>query len=83
MGNSIERIEQKLKGDLGQNWKDADNHTIYRDQFGNEIHKTRNGYILYRKQEKIIEVNKLHTAKLISQIIVNDTIHYKDLGNAH
>lgn len=79
MANSVDSIQQKLKDEIGQNWRDTDNHRTYRDQFGNEIHKTQNGYMLYRMNEKVIEVNRLATAKLISNIILNDIVLYKDL----
>lgn len=65
--------------DIDQRWIDNTDKTIHRDQYGNEIHKLRDTYVLYRKHEKIIEVNKLHTAKMISTIILNDIVHYKDL----
>jgi hypothetical protein len=78
--SSTETIEQKLKGDIDQHWRENGDHTIFRDQYGNEIHKLRDTYILYRKQEKIVEVNRFHTAKLISAILVNDIIHYKDIS---
>lgn len=76
---SVESIEKKLKADIGQRWKENWEKTIHRDQYGNEIHKLKDTYVLYRKQEKIIEVNRLYTAKLISQVILNDIVHYKSL----
>lgn len=79
MPESIEKTEQKLKANIDQRWMDNTDKTIHRDQYGNEIHKLRKTYVLYRKQEKIIEVHRLHTAKLISAIILNDIVHYKDL----
>jgi hypothetical protein len=83
MGNDIANIEHKLKDSIDQQWKVSYDRTIHRDQYGNEIHKIATGYILYRKQSKIIEVNRLHTAKLISNIIVNDIIHFKKLSDAN
>jgi hypothetical protein len=79
MPESIEIIERKLKSDIDQRWMANTDKTIYRDQYGSEIHLLRETYVLYRKHEKICEVNKLHTAKLISTIILNDIVHYKDL----
>lgn len=79
MPESIEKTEQKLKANIDQRWMDNTDKTIHRDQYGNEIHKLRKTYVLYRKHEKIIEVHRLHTAKLISTIILNDIVHYKDL----
>lgn len=76
---SIENIEKKLKADLDQRWMANENSSVHRDQYGNEIHKVKDTYILYRKQVKIIEVNRLHTAKLLSAIILNDIVHYKSL----
>lgn len=76
---SVENIEKNLKADLDQHWMMNESSTIHRDQYGNEIHKVKDSYILYRKQVKIIEVHRLHTAKLISQIILNDIVHYKNL----
>jgi hypothetical protein len=76
---SVENIEKKLKGDLDQRWLMNENSTMHRDQFGNEIHKTGKTYILYCKQVKVCEVHRLHTAKLISTILLNDIVHYKDL----
>jgi hypothetical protein len=76
---SIEQIEKKLKADIDQRWQESWDKTVSRDQYGNEIHKLQNTYVLYRKQEKIAEVNRLHTAKMISTIILNDIVHYKDL----
>lgn len=77
--DSFETIERKLKSDLGQNWRENTDKTIHRDQFGNEIHKLMDTYVLYHKQEKIAEVNRLHTAKVISMVLLNDIIHFKDL----
>lgn len=76
---SVENIEKKLKADLDQRWMMNEGSTIHRDQYGNEIHKVKDTYILYRKKVKIIEVNRLHTAKLLSTIIMNDIVHYKSL----
>lgn len=79
MSNSIESIERKLKSDFDQHWSHNTDKTIARDQYGNEIHRLRKTYVLYHKHQKVIEVHKLHTAKLISTIILNDIVHYKDL----
>lgn len=76
---SIENIEKNLKGDLDQRWLANENSSMHHDQYGNEIHKVKDSYILYRKQVKIIEVHRLHTAKLLSTIIMNDIVHYKNL----
>lgn len=79
MANSIENIERKLKTDIDQRWMENSDKTISRDQYGNEIHRLRDTYVLYRKHEKICEVHKLYTAKLISQILLNDIVHYKGI----
>jgi hypothetical protein len=80
MANTVSDIEKKLQSGIDQRWMMNSDKTIYRDQYGNEIHALRETYVLYRKHEKIIEVNKLHTAKLISTIILNDIVHYKTVG---
>lgn len=72
-----EIIEERLKADIEQHWIHSESYDIHRDQYGNEIHKTNKTYILYRKKEKIIEVNRLYTAKLISTIILNDIVQFK------
>lgn len=79
MAESISIVEKKLQADFDQRWMMNSDKTIYRDQYGNEIHALRETYILYRKHEKICEVHRLHTAKLISTILLNDIVHYKDL----
>jgi hypothetical protein len=80
MGNDIANIEHKLKDSIDQQWKVSYDRTIHRDQYGNEIHKLKNTYVLYRKQVKVIEVNRLYTAKLISTIILNDIVQFKKIN---
>lgn len=80
MANSVADIETKLKSGIDQRWLCNEDNDRHKDRYGNEIYKTGGKYILYRKQVKIVEVNRLHTAKLISTILLNDVILYKDLG---
>lgn len=79
MPDSVPIVEKKLRSDIDQRWIANAEKTIYRDQYGSEIHALKETYVLYRKQEKICEVHRLHTAKLISQVILNDIVHYKSL----
>jgi hypothetical protein len=79
-GNKPELLDQKLKEPIDQRWLDNNDKTICRDQYGNEIHKLKNTYVLYRKQVKVIEVNRLYTAKLISTIILNDIVQFKKIN---
>lgn len=79
MPDSVPVVEKKLQSDIDQRWMENTDKTISRDQYGNEIHRLRKTYVLYRMHEKVCEVHRLHTAKLISTILLNDIVHYKDL----
>lgn len=76
MPESAQVTERKLISDMGQKWTSNWDKTEHYDQFGFKIFKCGNKFHLYRKNEKIGEVNKLHSAKFLSRIWLNDAILY-------
>jgi hypothetical protein len=78
MPNDLDSIYDKLLEGLGQRWRVNQSHTIFNDQFGFAIYKHHDQFILYYKEKKISVFNNLATAKMVSTIILNDIINYKN-----
>lgn len=80
MPETLEIVEDKLLSDMGQVWRERGDNEYY-DQYGFVIYKVGNQYHLYRHNQRLGgEVNKLHTAKLLSKIWLNDAVLYKKVG---
>lgn len=79
MPEPVEVTEVKLLGDIGQKWQGRFANTEYHDQFGFSIYKTGIRWELYHNGNLLGKVNKLHTAKMLSRIWLNDAVIYKRL----